>query len=364
MARNASRDAGAGAALPGTPAINWLLRESTSVSGPGALLGELCNRLVAEGVPIEGAILTLTSLDPVVARTRLRWNREGGRVLEEVLLHGMAAVGAAAESNSLRSAVPGTEYEIEWRTGPAGGFANDQRAYLDAVGVVMAAPLQVVVGRGLTRNLLQAYLGRRSAETVLSGAVRRGIGETIEAVIWVSDLRDFTLLSEALSSDQIITALNDCCGRLVGAIQPFGGEVLKFIGDGLLAIFPLAVRGERAACDGAISAVRAARQGMALLDAERIRVGLPPLPFGVGLHLGAVVYGNIGAPDRLDFTAIGPAVNAASRIEGLCRALGYPVLISKDVAGRCGSSLARVGRHPLRGSARPVELFTLPDLLS
>ncbi|HXZ87297.1 MAG TPA: adenylate/guanylate cyclase domain-containing protein [Candidatus Binataceae bacterium] len=328
------------------------------------MLAELCNRLVAEGVPITGAILTVTSLDPVVARTRMRWEREGGRVLEEVLLHGMATGATAAESNSQRSAVPGTDYEIEWRSERARGFANEQRAYLDAVSVVMSAPLQVVVGRGLTRGLLQAYLGRRSAEKVLSGAVRRGIGETIEAVVWVSDLRDFTLLSETVSSDQIITALNDCCARLVGAIHPFGGEVLKFIGDGLLAIFPLAARGERAACDAAIAAVRAARQGMALLDAERIRVGLPALPFGVGLHLGAVVYGNIGAPDRLDFTAIGPTVNAASRIEGLCRSLGYPVLISEEVAGRCGSGLAPVGRYPLRGTARPVELFTLPELVS
>lgn len=330
---------------------------------PGALFAELCSRIVGEGVPITGAVLSLTSLDPVVARTRIRWNREGGRIFEEVMLHGMAASVAGIESNAVRSAVPGTEYEIEWRTERVGGFTSEQLACLDAVCIAVSAPLQVVVGRGLTRNLLQAYLGRRSAEKVLSGAVRRGVGETIEAVIWISDLRDFTLLSETLSSEQIITALNDCCARLVGAIHPYGGEVLKFIGDGLLAIFPLAARGERAACDASIAAVRAARQGMALLDAERIRVGLPALPFGVGLHLGAVTYGNIGAPDRLDFTAIGPAVNTASRIEGLCRPLGFPVLISEDVANKCGISLAAVGRHPLRGAAQPVELFTLPELV-
>jgi adenylate cyclase len=148
----------------------------------------------------------------------------------------------------------------------------------------------------------------------------------------------------------------------VVAIQPFGGEVLKFIGDGLLAIFPLAPRGERAACDGAIAAVRAAREGMARLDAERLRVGLPPLPFGIGLHLGAVTYGNIGSPDRLDFTAIGPAVNLASRIENLCRPLDRPVLISEDVATRCSTKLTPMGKHSLRGSAQPVALFTLPEL--
>ena len=193
--------------------------------------------------------------------------------------------------------------------------------------------------------------------------MRRGIGEVIEAVVWISDLRDFSLLSEALPPDQVITALNDCCARLVGAIHPYGGEVLKFIGDGLLAIFPLAAGGENVACEAAIAAVRAARHGMARLDSDRIGAGLPPLPFGIGLHLGAVVYGNIGAADRLDFTAIGPAVNVASRIEGLCRSLACPVLISNAVATRCTTSLTAVGLHALRGIAQPIELFTLPELI-
>jgi class 3 adenylate cyclase len=140
--------------------------------------------------------------------------------------------------------------------------------------------------------------------------------------------------------------------------------VLKFIGDGLLAIFPVAPRGERAACAAALAAVRAAREGMVRLDRERIGANLPPLPFGVGLHLGPVVYGNIGAPDRLDFTAIGTAVNVASRIEGLCRSLAYPVLISEAVATRGEESLTPVGSYSIRGSATPVALFTLQELAS
>ncbi len=138
--------------------------------------------------------------------------------------------------------------------------------------------------------------------------------------------------------------------------------MLRFIGDGLLAIFPLTARGERAACDSAIAATRAAREGMARLDAERQSLSLPPLPFGIGLHLGAVVDGNIGAPDRLDFTAIGPAVNVASRIEGLCRPLRCAVLISGEVAARCGLELAGLGCHALRGTVEPLPLFTLPEL--
>ena len=363
MARSPSNRRSSERVIALTPTIEWLLRHAASALTPGSLLRELCDRVVQEGLSISTASLHVASLDPIVSRTRLRWQRNGGHVVEEVLLHGMAPEPVSGNDESLRFCFTGTDHAIEWHTEAAGGFGAREREYLEIVGLTMGAPLQVITGRGVTRGLLQAYLGRRSAEKVLSGAVRRGVGEVIDAVVWISDLRDFTRLSEVLAYDQVITALNDCCARLVGAIQPFGGEVLKFIGDGVLAIFPLGPRGEGAACDAALNAVRAARAGMAQLDADRLRLGLPALPFGIGLHLGAVVYGNIGSPDRLDFTAIGPAVNLASRIESLCRPLGCPVLISGEIAARCGASLAALGDHTLRGAAQPVALFTLPELI-
>jgi class 3 adenylate cyclase len=349
--------------LPSTAATNWLLHEAARVATPSILLGELCTRLTAEAVPINGALLSIASLDPLVAASRLHWQSGNGRVIEEVLLHGMPALEQACGSSSIvRIALPGTIHEIEWTAVRSAGFTLEQRLYLEAICLVMAAPLQVVVGREATGSLLRAYLGRRSADKVLGGTVRRGLGEMIEAVIWISDLRDFTLLSQTMPPEQVIIALNDCCARLVGAIHPFGGEVLKFIGDGLLAIFPLAPHGTQAACAAALSAVRAARQGMARLDEQRVRTGLPPLPFGIALHLGAVMYGNIGAPDRLDFTAIGPAVNLTSRIEGLCRRLACSVLISAAVSTQCSENLAPMGRHSMRGIKEPVTLFTLPEL--
>jgi adenylate cyclase len=362
MPAKESSSGAARAALPSTEAVNWLLRDGVNAAKPGTLLGELCIRLVRERLSIASVVLGIASLDPLVSGTRLRWQSDGARVIEEVMLHGMAGRTAAAKSGVVRLTFAGTNHYIEWHSKRPTGFTEEEQAYLDAVCLAMAAPLQVVVGRSVTRSVLQAYLGRRSAEKVLSGAVRRGIGEVIEAVIWISDLRDFTRLSETLTSDQVITALNDCCARLVGAIQPLGGEVLKFIGDGLLAIFPLADHGERAACDSAIAAVRAARAGMAQLDHERVRAGLCPLPFGIALHLGAVMYGNIGAPDRLDFTAIGPAVNVTSRIEESCKSLACPVLISDAVASRYARNLAALGPQSLRGIARPIALFTLPEL--
>lgn len=299
----------------------------------------------------------------MVARSRLRWRRNDGRVLAEVQFHGMSPVDEpSAQPVALRSTFPAT-HPVSWTVAEGTAeFDIDQRQYLEAVCLAMKAPLQAVVEREIARSLLRAYLGRRSSEKVLSGTILRGTGETIEAIVWLSDLRDFTRLSETHPLEEVIKALNDCCARLVGAIQPFGGEVLKFIGDGLLAIFPLAANGAKAACAAALAATRAARQGMARLDEERRRSGLPPLSFGLALHVGAVMYGNIGAPDRLDFTAIGPAVNVASRIQGFCRPLGCPVLVSEDFATRCTEPLTPLGRHQLRGVAEPIALFTIPEL--
>ncbi|HWZ68192.1 MAG TPA: adenylate/guanylate cyclase domain-containing protein [Stellaceae bacterium] len=166
-----------------------------------------------------------------------------------------------------------------------------------------------------------------------AGALRRGSGETIRAALLCADLRDFTALSEATEPAAMIAALDAWFDRIAGAVHAFGGEVLKFIGDGVLAIFP--VGGAPAeACEAALRAVVAARAGMAHLDAVRQAQRLQPLPFGAALHLGEMLWGNIGAADRLDFTAIGPAVNLVSRLEGLCRPLGRSVLISGAVAPR------------------------------
>jgi len=159
----------------------------------------------------------------------------------------------------------------------------------------------------------------------------------------------------------VIAALDAWFDRIGLAVNAFGGEVLKFIGDGLLAIFPVGGDSPRAACDAALRAVTAARAGMRHLDTQRQAQGLPPLPFGVAVHLGEILWGNIGAANRLDFTAIGPAVNLASRLEGLCRPLQRAVLISGAVAAETDQPLLALGRHELRGIAEPCPVFTLPD---
>jgi class 3 adenylate cyclase len=239
-------------------------------------------------------------------------------------------------------------------------FGAAEVSRLRQVARFAAAPLAALAARAALATLLEAYLGRRSAARVQSGASRRGTGETIRVVLLSADLRDFTALSEVTEPAAMIAALDAWFDRIAGAVHAFEGEVLKFIGDGMLAIFP--VTGTPAeACDAALRAVAAARAGMAHLDATRQGQGLPPLPFGAALHLGEILWGNIGAADRLDFTAIGPAVNLVSRLEGLCRPLSRSVLISGAVAAETTTPLVALGDHVLRGIVTPCAVYTLPD---
>src|SRR5262249_22261278 len=189
-------------------------------------------------------------------------------------------------------------------------FKPEESLRLREVARFAAAPLAALASRAAMAALLEAYLGRRSAGRVQSGAIRRGSGETIRAALLYADLRGFTALSEANEPASVIAALDAWFDRIAGAVHAFGGEVLKFIGDGVLAIFPV---GEtpKASCEAALRAVIAARAGMAHLDAAREKQGLPPLPFGAALHLGEIHWGNVGAADRLDFTAIRPALTLA-----------------------------------------------------
>jgi class 3 adenylate cyclase len=189
----------------------------------------------------------------------------------------------------------------------------------------------------------------------------RDPGETIQAALLYADLRGFTALSETSPPAVVIATLDAWFDRIALAVQAFGGEVLKFIGDGILAIFPVVGGTPRPACEAALRAVEAARAGMTHLDGERRAQGLSPLPFGAALHLGEMLWGNIGAADRLDFTAIGPSVNLVSRLEGLCKPLGKTVLISGALAAETDTPLVALGTHELRGIAAPCPVFTLSE---
>jgi adenylate cyclase len=210
----------------------------------------------------------------------------------------------------------------------------------------------------MTATLMETYLGRDAARRVLSGRIMRGVADRIDAVIWFSDLRNFTRITDT-APEQIISLLNDYADVIVSAIHAKGGDVLKLIGDGILAIFTAADRAP--ACAAALSAAMAARSKVAALNERRAREGLPVTDMYLGLHAGEVFYGNIGSTERLDFTVLGPAVNETSRIAAMCRSVEQPVLVSEAFAnvGCMRSRLISVGRYALRGVAQPQELFTL-----
>ncbi|MEM8753243.1 MAG: adenylate/guanylate cyclase domain-containing protein, partial [Pseudomonadota bacterium] len=217
----------------------------------------------------------------------------------------------------------------------------------------------------VARNIVDAYLGGIAGGEVLRGGILRGDGRPIRAVIWCSDLRGFSERAERLAPEETTAMLNLYFEALSGAVMAHGGEVLKFIGDGLLAVFPVAAEGEAAA---AVRAVAAAQDGLARVDAmnaappEGLAPGALPLKSGVALHLGEVFFGNVGAPDRLDFTVIGRAVNEAARVEALTKTLGREILVTAPVAALAGAdaALEPMGDHALRGVAAPMTIYAAP----
>jgi class 3 adenylate cyclase len=345
--------------------LDWLVDEAAASPGPDRFLAELGGRLLANGLPLAGCALTLAVPHPIIARRTWLWRAETGAVIEALGFAdgplSQAGHDWLAEFGPVQEDTVGPAPE-----GPVLGWAGtrtfrpSEASRLREAARFVAAPLAALAARAALATLLEAYLGRRSAARVQAGVLRRGTGETIRAVLLSADLRDFTALSEATEPAEMIAGLDAWFDRVAGAVHAFGGEVLKFIGDGVLAIFP--VTGAPAeACEAALRAVAAARAGMAYLDAVRQAQGLLPLPFGAALHLGEMLWGNIGAADRLDFTAIGPAVNLVSRLEGLCRPLGRSVLISGAVAAETTTPLVPLGEHALRGIAAPCTVFTLSD---
>jgi class 3 adenylate cyclase len=359
--------------------LAWLVDSAAQTPTPELFLASLGSRLIKDGTPLAGGALTLASPHPLIARRTWLWRAESNAVIEALGFaagahSGMGADGSDGEAGRrwLASLAAGPAHEES--VGPAPdaprlgwigshAFTPDEADRLREAARFAAAPLAALSARATLAAALEAYLGRRSAARVMSGPLRRGVGETIEAALLFADLRGFTGLSESAPPSAVISALDAWFDRIAGAVHAFGGEVLKFMGDGVLAIFPVSGASPRNACDAALNAVAAARSGMAHLDEAREREGLVPLPFGVALHLGAMLWGNIGAADRLDFTAIGPAVNLVSRLEGLCRPLDRAVLVSGAFAAETTAPLIPLGTHTLRGIAAPCAVFTVDSPL-
>jgi class 3 adenylate cyclase len=365
------------------PTLAWLVDAAAGSPGADRFLAELGARLVDDGIALLGGALGMAVPDPIVARRTWLWRAQSGAVIEAV---GFAPAGfpAGGFATPGSAAAPFDDAGRDWLAGLGAGPVHEDAAgagpeapslawigprpftpaeadRLTQAARFAAAPLATLSARATLTAALEAYLGRRSAARVLAGPLRRNLGETIRAALLSADLKDFTALSEAASPAAVIAALDAWFDRIAGAVHAFGGEVLKFIGDGVLAIFPVTGDAPGEACDAALRAVAAAQAGMAHLAAARRQQGLPPLSFRAALHLGDILWGNIGAADRLDFTAIGPAVNLVSRLEGLCRPLGRSVLVSEAFAAASTATLIPLGTQAMRGIARPCAVFAVPD---
>ena len=396
----------------------WLTQAGLAGRSETDIVSAFCDRCVAAGVPLARVIVFIDTLHPVHEGRLFRWGYgptespllEYGRTDPDALaasgseprdvemaerwrntpLYKMVQTGdsflrrrlnpAATDEFPLLSedlAAGMTDYvaiisrfapegvigEMDgvyssWATGAPDGFSDGQIAALQRLAPDLALAIKSVSLVRMTGTLMQTYLGRDAGQRVLGGRIVRGIAERIDAVVWFSDLRGFTRITDT-APEQAIPLLNDYSDAIVSAIHEHGGDVLKLIGDGTLAIFTAEDRTH--ACGAALSAAVAARGRVDELNRRRVADGKPITDMYLGLHVGEVFYGNVGSRERLDFTVIGPAVNEASRIAAMCRSVDQPVLMSSAFAdvGDIKRRLVSVGRYALRGVAHPQELFTL-----
>ena len=384
--------------------IGWLVREGMKINNPRRFVDELCARLLAADVPIWRFGSYISTLHPEAYGDVYLWTREAGRAEHIVASHAVTETEEYQQSPlhearhtgqpfrarltgpgarldypllvELKSkggtdylAIPyrftdGSTHYFTLASDRAGGFSDAQVELLEDMVRLLAWYAEAHAVRRLAASLLDTYVGHATGEKILAGQILRGSGSTIRAALWLCDLRGFTEMSDRLPRDDLIALLNGFFDRMAAPVQAHGGEILKFIGDAMLAIFPAGEgRDERAACGAALDAGVEALEGMAALNAERAAAGEPELGFGIALHLGDVMYGNIGASNRLDFTVIGPAVNLVDRLQGLCRSLKRPLVASADFAGRCRQGrLAGLGAHALRGVENPQEVFAPRDV--
>jgi adenylate cyclase len=377
------------------PVVDWLVEGAHTAHQPQDVLAELCDRLMACGLPLYRVAVFVTTLHPDVMGRRFLW-REGEGVVVTEAAYGMLetdtyrrspvpVVFRRAETIRRRLADPscpsdyvivdelraegvtdyliqplpftnGEVHAISWTTRRPSGFGDPDIAALEAVRLPLARLAEIYALRRIATTLLDTYVGRGAGERILQGRIRRGDIERIDAVILLSDLRDFTTLSDVIAGEAVIGVLNSYFDCLVPALEVHGGEVLKFVGDGLLGIVPVADDPE-AACRSALAAATEARAALMQANAERTGRGEPPLRHGLALHLGEVLYGNIGSAGRLDFTTIGPAVNLTARLETLARDLGRDLVVSSAFAKHCREPLASLGSFQLRGFREPQEVF-------
>ncbi len=371
------------ARLRAQPMIDWLVEDARRIEDAPEFLEAICERIVTEGIPIERCTVHARTLHPEIFGFTVRWLPD--RSTEMIPQYHGGSTDAAYQNSAIfwlfggaerfrrRIGRPGaaldfsilpdlkadgfTDYvalrlpfthgssgAITFATKRRGGFDDQDLDFLDALLPHLTLVFEVRVGHRIAENVLKTYLGEDAGRRVLRGEVTRGSGEVIQAAILFADIRGFTELSENLPGDEVIELLNNYFESVIEPVEGHGGQVLKLIGDGVLAIFPLRRGGVKPACFAAVTAA------MAAFATFRI---------GITLHVGRVIYGNIGASSRLDFTVIGRAVNLVSRLQRICRRFGKAMVFSAEFVRQSGIPALSLGRHQLRGVGRPQEVFAL-----
>ena len=381
--------------------VDWLLSQGSQMEDGAALFGELCWRMVAQGIPLWRANLSIGTLHPQIMGIGFRWRRDPGRTEEFRVKHGMTRRAAYLQS-PMRAAIErgeprrfrldgseniddypvlqefraegATDYAVfplaptrfagghrvsTWATDRPGGFTDEHLAAIRALLPAMALVVESKAMQRVNVGLLDTYLGRTIGRHILEGEVQRGQGRKLSAALMATDLRGFTTISDRLASEELIRLLDDYFDAVVASVHDAGGEILKFVGDGVLAIFEHDGRSEREAAMAALTAAQEALRRLDITNENRDIVGQETIRMGIGLHVGEVIYGNVGATDRLDFTAIGPAVNLVCRLEGLTKRLGRPLLMSSAFQEAYGRPLFSLGFQPVKGLGEPQEVFAL-----
>jgi adenylate cyclase len=378
----------------------WLIDGARTAPSPPRMMAETCERLVAAGLPLWRVGIFIRTLHPDIIGRNLIW-RAGEEVVvgsanydtlnsPEFLNSPLAIVFRQGREvralldgpdgkrfplfDDLRKegvtdyiALPlahidGSFHASSWTTRHPGGFTDEQLNGLRSLMAPFARLVEIIRLRRTASILLDTYVGNRAGERILGGQIRRGHTDTMNAAIWLSDLRGFTALSDRLPAETVVDILNQYFDCQVTAIKTHGGEVLKFMGDGLLAVFPIDeyVGDVRKVC---AQVLQAALESRANVEAMQYPIGdtIERFRFGVALHVGRILYGNIGGGDRLDFTCIGPAINLAARLEKMASRLHRTIVASRAFADACPGGWTDLGEFPIAGFSKPERVYGLLD---
>lgn len=384
------------------PIIDWLFKQGRLEQDQTKFVQALSESILQAGAPIDCLTIILPTLNPLFRATSATWWKDTNKTISFMAQHDIEKtdryIGSPMETlfdtkRSVRQSLCEltenahlayteladlhfTDYYAMPITFSSGlgsafivatkkinGFSPCDIRNLKRLRDYFAPHLEVYSLRFLTKSLMTTYVGERTGKKVLSGMIKRGDADTINAALWFSDLRNFTHLTETLPAEEVFAMLNEYFEFVSAAVRARGGEILRFIGDAMLIVFPISPEVSRkSACNAALDSARDARATLAVINHLRKRKSLPLIKFGVGLNVGEVVYGNVGAPDRLDFTVMGPAVNRTARLESLTKKLDQPVLMSKAFSDQIDCDTISLGLHKMKGINELQSVFAVSNV--